>query len=408
MPLWYILAPAIDDCLSFMRPFNGFLVLAGTLLTAAGYGGTFLLSMRFRYIGGNDVDTGLTLVGAMVGTFVGVPLVGWLSHHRIGAARMAALAALCVGMGVAGFALIERVSVLDAIPAFLVGLGWGAFYLAAPMSLAERTNDSDRGYWFLRFGTFQMAGIGGCPALAGVAIHSLHWSLSSVLYTVSGLCVVASVILEMFARLSPVSSVPPVQDRWWRGIGAIARTRAMYPIIMVALGACVFSGLMTFQMSLVQGTHAQATTFFSLYAITVVTVRWAFARLVINLRRETATKVLLVMMVLGIAAMFAVPYHVSAHAAAAVLLGTGYGLAYPVIQTQAVNDSAAAHRRAALTWFVAAYFIGVFGFPSVGGWVLVHAGKDALLILIALCGLTALTLAFLGDRGRVDARSAKA
>jgi predicted MFS family arabinose efflux permease len=177
---------------------------------------------------------------------------------------------------------------------------------------------------------------------------------------------------------------------------------------MVALGACVFSGLMTFQMSLVQGTHAQATTFFSLYAITVVTVRWAFSRLVINLRRETATKVLLVMMVLGIAAMFAVPYHVSAHPAAAVLLGTGYGLAYPVIQTQAVNDSAAMHRRAALIWFVAAYFVGVFGFPSVGGWVLVHAGKDALLTLIALCGLAALTLAFLSDRGRVEALSTKA
>jgi MFS family permease len=106
--------------------------------------------------------------------------------------------------------------------------------------------------------------------------------------------------------------------------------------------------------------------------------------------------------------MFAVPYHVSAHPAAAVLLGTGYGLAYPVIQTQAVNDSAAMHRRAALIWFVAAYFVGVFGFPSVGGWVLVHAGKDALLTLIALCGLAALTLAFLSDRGRVEALSTKA
>jgi MFS family permease len=119
---------------------------------------------------------------------------------------------------------------------------------------------------------------------------------------------------------------------------------------------------------------------------------------VFNLRRETATKGLPGMMVLGIAAMFAVPYHVQFYSAGAVLLGAGYALVYPVIQTQAVNDAEAAHRHAALTWFVASYFVGVFGFPAVGGWVLVHMGTRALLVLIAVCGLTALGLAILRDK----------
>jgi MFS family permease len=390
-----------------MRPFSALFLLIGSLLTAGGYGATFLLSMHFKSIGGTDFDTGIALAGAMAGTFVGVPLVGWFAQH-IGAARLTALAALCVGTGVAGLTLIERVGSLNVIPGFLVGFGWGAFYLAAPMALAERTSDADRGLWFLRFGTFQMAGIGGCPALAGFAIRSLHRSVGSVLYTVGGLCVIASLMLETFGRLSPHSIVSPVQERWLLNIGAIVRTRAVYAIVMIALGACVFSGLMTFQMSLVQGTHAQASTFFSLYAVTVVTARWLLSRFVINVRRETATKVLLVMMVLGIVAMFAVPYHVLFHLAAAVLLGTGYGLVYPIIQTQAVNDSEAEHRRAALTWFVASYFIGVFGFPSVGGWVLVHIGKGALLTLIAACGVAALMLAILRDRRRIEAVSAKA
>ncbi|MPW23935.1 MFS transporter [Paraburkholderia sp. CNPSo 3157] len=382
-----------------MHPFGAMLLLVGTLLTAAGYGATFLLSMRFKYIGGNDFDTGLALAGAMVGTFVGVSLVGWFSRH-VGATRMTALAALCVGIGIAGFAAIERVSPLDVIPGFLFGLGWGAFYLAAPMSLSERTSDANRGLWFLRFGTFQMAGIGGCPALAGFAIRSLHLSVNSVLYAVAFLCFIASLMLETFGRLSPASRVLPVRGRSLGNIGAIARTRALYPILMVALGACVFSGLMTFQMSLVQGTRAQAGTFFSLYALTVVVTRWLLSRLVINLRTESATKVLLVVMMLGIAAMFAVPYHVFFQLTAALFFGTGYGLAYPVIQTQAVNDSEAIYHNAALTWFVTSYFVGAFGFPSIGGWVLVHIGKDALLTLIATCGLTALILAFLRDRHR--------
>ncbi|WP_269503081.1 MFS transporter [Burkholderia sp. IMCC1007] len=380
-----------------MRPHSALLFLVGTLLTAGGYGATFLLSMRFGSIGGSDLDTGVALAGAMGGTFIGVPLVGWFSQH-IGATRMSAIAALCVGAGVAGFALVGRAGIVGLLPGFLVGFGWGTFHLAAPMSLAERTSNRDRGLWFFRFSTIQMAGIGASPALAAFAIRSLHWSISGALYVIGGLCVIASLTLEIFGRLSPHLPVSPARERWLRDIGAIARTRAMFPIAMIALGACVFSGLMTFQMSLVQGTQARAGTFFSLYTITVVAARWVLSRFVVSMRPEVATKGLLVMMVLGIVAMFGVPYHVSFQSAAAVLLGAGYGLVYPVIQAQAVNDSADMHRRAALTWFVTSYFIGVFGFPSIGGWVLVNIGRAALLTLIAVCGLAALMLAILQDR----------
>ena len=57
---------------SVMRPFNALFVRVGTLLTACGYGASFLFSMHFRTLGGNDLDTGEALAGAMVGTFVGV------------------------------------------------------------------------------------------------------------------------------------------------------------------------------------------------------------------------------------------------------------------------------------------------------------------------------------------------
>ena len=74
--------------------------------------------------------------------------------------------------------------------------------------------------------------------------------------------------------------------------------------------------------------------------------------------------------------------------AAAVLTGAGYGLLYPVIQTWAVNVSPEQDRHAALTWFVVSYFIGIFGFPAIGGWLLVTAGKAAFVcVLVALATL---------------------
>jgi predicted MFS family arabinose efflux permease len=136
-----------------------------------------------------------------------------------------------------------------------------------------------------------------------------------------------------------------------------------------------------------------------------VAARWLLARLVIRLHRAIATKVLLVMMLLGVAALSAVPYNAMFHPASAILLGTGYGLVYPTIQTQAVNDSAEMHRPAVLTWFVVAYFIGTFGFPAIGGWVLVHMGRGALVALIAACGLAALALAIMQGKHGVKSLS---
>jgi len=384
-----------------MRLLNGLLLFLATMLTAGGYGATFLLSLHFKSLGGSEIDTGLALAGAMFGTLVGVPLVGWFAP-RLGSARMAMAAALCVAAGFEMFAVLTRVSSLIVVPGFFVGLGWGAFYLAAPMALAERTSDADRGFWFSRFGAFQMAGVGGSPILATYATNLLHMPIRDVFFTVGALCVAAAALLEVFYRLAP-SSQTQLRHRWVRDIGDISRSPAIYPILMVALGACVLSGMMTFQTSLVQSTRATASSFFAIYALTVVFSRWLLAPMVNKIHPEIATKVLLVTMVTGVTLMFAIPINVLFQAASALLLGIGYGLVYPVIQTQVVNDSSVARRHAALTWFVVSYFVGIFGFPIVGGWILVHFGKSGLLTLIAACGILELILAML--RYRINIRT---
>ncbi|RQR49538.1 MFS transporter [Burkholderia sp. Bp9140] len=386
-----------------MSPRVASFVLLGALLTACGYGATFLLSMHFRSAGGDDVDTGVALAEAMVGALIGLPLVAWLARW-IGTARTTALAALVVGAGVAGFALIGRTGSLSIVPGLLVGVGWGGFYLAAPMMLAERTTDTERERWFLRFGSFQMAGVGGGPAFAALAIRNWHWTTGTVFCTVGGLCAMAAVMLECFGRLSPASApvAPPARERWIREMRAIARTHAIYPIAIIALGSSVFSGLMTFQMSMAQETGVKAGTFFGLYSATVVVIRWLLSALVIRMRVNATTQILLGFMILSVAVTFAVPHNAMLHSASAVLLGTGYGLIYPIVQAQAVNSADTRHRRAVLTWFVASYFVGVFGFPALGGLVLVSMGRTMLLTLIAACGLAALLLSVVENRKRVS------
>lgn len=384
-----------------MRASHAYFLFAGTLLTAAGYGATFLLTDHFRTLGGSEIETSATLGGAMLGTLIGVPLVGWFAK-RLKAARMAATGAISVALGYLILALITQLTPLIGAAGFFIGLGWGIFYLAAPMSLSERVTDQDRGFWFTRFGAFQMAGIGFSPIIAAALVSRIGLTTGQAFGVIAGVTFAAALLLWTFEQISPQMQAKQVQAQngnWVRALPALVKTRALFPILMVGLGACVFSGLLTFQSSLVRGTGLEAGTFFAAYAITVVVARFILAPAINRADGDRAAVVLLALMILGVVVAFGLAYGVIVQIASAILLGLGYGLVYTVIQTQAVNDAPPEYRNAALTWFVIAYFIGIFGFPVLGGWLIVTVGMASFLAAVLVFAVAEMALALLRGRG---------
>lgn len=376
-----------------MRQSSAPFLFAGTMFAAAGYGATFLFSAYCRAHGGSDVDVGLTLGAAMVGTFTGVPLVGWFSG-RFDAARMSAVATSAVALGFLLLAFLPGgMLVLPLASGFLIGLGWGMFYICAPMALSERVTDADRAFWFTRFGAFQMAGIGGGPVLLNLAVNQVGLTVETAFMLVGVACLCASVLLWIFGSVAVGGHRSAAVRPWVRPIALIARSPSVRPILMVALGACVFSGLLTFQSSLVEGTPANPAAFFAVYAVTVVAARLLLARFLASLPQVHLATGLLASMTLGVVAMFGVGIHPAFQILSAVLTGIGYGLVYSVIQTWAVNNTEPAHRHAALTWFVLSYFVGIFGFPVVGGWVLVHFGRETFLSILLVAAIVELLIA---------------
>lgn len=394
--------------MTHMRAASAPFLFTGTMLAAAGYGATFLFSAYIRARGGNDIDTGLALGAAMIGTFAGVPLVGWFSG-RFDAARMTAIAALSIACGflLLAFAGAHGIT-LSRFAGVLIGLGWGMFYIGAPMALSERVTDADRGFWFTRFGAFQMAGIGGGPVLVNFAIGNFGLSIETAFLLVASAALAASGLLLIFGSKAPLPKQGRAIRQWVRDIARIAPSPTIRPILMVGLGACVFSGLMSFQSSLVEGTKANASSFFILYAVTVVGARITLARVLARLPQSGLAVGLLLIMLCGVAAMFGVPANPAFQIVSAILTGIGYGLVYPVIQTWAVNSAAPEHRHAALTWFVLFYFIGIFGFPVLGGWILVHFGKDALLsalLIAAVLEIGVTTVAITSEKASMSQKS---
>ena len=390
-----------------MRASHAYLLFVGTLLTAAGYGATFLLTEHFRALGGSEIDTSTTLGGAMVGTLIGVPLVGWYAK-KLKAARMGAMGAVSVAAGYGFLAQLTTLTPLVALAGFLIGLGWGIFYLAGPMALSERVSDQDRGFWFTRFGAFQMAGIGFSPIIAAALVEQLGLSTSGAFATIAYATLVAAILLLTFETLAPQAREAQAQSgNWIRALPTLLSSRAIYPILMVGLGACVFSGMLTFQSSLVRGTGLEAATYFAAYAVTVVVARFILAPIINRADGDRVSILLLALMILGVATAFGLAYGMPVQIASAILLGLGYGLVYTVIQTQAVNDAPPEQRSAALTWFVIAYFLGIFGFPVLGGWLIVTVGIPGFLAAVLAFAVAEMVLALIRGRG-TERKSIKA
>ena len=56
-----------------------------------------------------------------------------------------------------------------------------------------------------------------------------------------------------------------------------------------------------------------------------------------------------------------------------------------------------------MTWFILSYFVGVFGFPYLGGWIVEEFGSKALITVIVFAGLVELVLGAFHNRRRAAA-----
>lgn len=386
-----------------MRPRSPSLILFGTLFSAAGYGATFLIASWFRAQGGSELDAGTTLSMALLGTLLGVPLVGWCAGW-VDAARLAAVGALAMAAGyllLGSLGGIEPVS-LPRLAAMLIGLGWGMFYLGAPLAMSERLDDSERGPGFTRFSAFQMTGICGSPIVLAALLERGGLPFASAFLWVGIVGLLAACLLASFGIREPRPPQRKALRPWARKVTGLAGSVAIRPILMAGLGGAVFSGMMAFQGSLTDGSAASASAFFALHAGTAVALRLLLVRHLSRWPRRPVIICLLGCLVAGLVCLHGSAVHSAFHAAAAILTGAGYGLLYPVIQTWAVNASALEDRHAALTWFVVAYFIGIFGFPALGGWLLVVAGKSTFIWALAALAMLELAVATVDRAGRLD------
>ncbi|MEM7076315.1 MAG: MFS transporter [Pseudomonadota bacterium] len=369
--------------------------LLAVFLQAGAYGLTFMLPRLFDGFGADEKAVGVSLSVTTVSTLLAVYYSGHLSDW-FGRAMTLGMACLSIAAALGLFGIASAVGGVTLVASILLGAGWGLTYALAPVVLTRIVTADERVRYFALHSVVLMAGFGLSPVMAA-QIERAGGSVSDAFFVVAVASVVSAVLF--FALIRPVRthSITPgaeISSRLGvRSVGIILRSRALVPVIMVCLGASVFAGMNNFQTVFADARALDYATFFFVYTVTVVICRIALAKFNGGPRPYLTISLLQYVMAGSILLFVFSGANHAAYVAVAMLFGIGYGASYPILAAMAANDADDDLVPQTLQLFALTYFVGIFGFPLIAGWMIVEIGVTPLLILITALAAIEATIA---------------
>ena len=360
---------------------------------------TFMLPKLFQTFGANEKVVGQMLFITAIVTIAAVYFSGHLAD-RFGRVATLGYACLLIALSLFLYGTSESVGVNLFVASALLGIGWGLTYTLAPVVLTGLIDAEARVRYFALLSVFVMAGFGLSPVLAA-AFEKSGYSVSSAFTFTSVLCVVSALIF--FYLISPVRrlSQSRVELKSKLSLNAVKQlfsSPTWLPITMVCIGASVFAGMNNFQTVFAEERGLNYWVFFAVYTVTVVIFRIVLARFKGGNSPYLVIAALQYVMCFSVVFFLLMPNTVPAYMLVAFLFGIGYGVSYPILVAMTANDADADLLPQALQLFALTYFIGIFGFPLIAGWVIVDIGTTELLVIVAVMAAIEATMALL--RGR--------
>jgi MFS family permease len=354
-----------------------------------------MLPRLFQSFGANEKIVGWMLLITTVSTLVTVFFSGHLSDLF---GRLRTLSMACIAISVAlfmyGFTYTVGFGLITA--SFLLGLGWGLTYSLGPIVLTRLVSSDERVRFFTLLSVFVMAGFGLSPVLASVLEGAGH-SVRDAFHVTATLCIVSAILFFLLDAPVKAHAINPRAEVPSRitlaALSGVLASRALLPIVMICLGASVFAGMSNFQTVFADARGLDYASFFLTYTITVVVLRLVLARLKGGKNPYISIAFLQYIMCLSVVVFIFSGANFPLYLLVAVLFGIGYGVSYPMLVTMAANDAGEDLSAQTLQLFALTYFVGIFGFPLVAGWMIVEVGTRPLLIIIAVLAFLEATLA---------------
>ena len=371
------------------------LYFSAIFLQAGAYGLTFMLPRLFDSFGANEKVVGAMLALTAISTIVTVYFSGHLSDFF---GRLRTLGGACIAISVSLFlyGVLDTVGIGLITASLLLGFGWGLTYSLGPIVLTRLVAAQDRVRFFTLLSVFVMAGFGLSPVLASL-LEGAGYAVRDAFYVTSALCLISAALffgLNGPIKAHAVTAIAEAPSRiTLAALRGVWHSRALLPVVMVCLGASVFAGMSNFQTVFADARGLDYAQFFLTYTATVVIARLILARFKRGANTYRTIALLQYIMCLSVVAFIFSGTSLPAYLMVAFLFGIGYGVSYPLLVTMAAHDANADFGAQTLQLFALTYFIGIFGFPLIAGWLIVEVGTIFLLGVVALLAFIEATLA---------------
>ncbi|WP_133488371.1 MFS transporter [Aliiroseovarius marinus] len=379
------------------------LFFLANFLQAGVYGLTFMLPRLFETFGANEKVVGAMLFITAIATIIAVYFAGHLSD-RLGRMQTLSLAGVLIATALASYGFSTRVGGLLVYASLALGAGWGLTYALPPIVLTRLVESDARVRYFAMLSVAVMAGFGLSPVMASM-MERAGLGVQDAFFVTATLCLISGGLFGVLSKAvrrhtrdmgqETRSSLSP------NVVLAILRSRARLPVIMVCIGASVFAGMNNFQTVFADERGLDYANYFLAYTVTVILFRIVLARYKGG-RHPYLTIAMLQYVMFGSVLLFlGLSDSQTVYLMVAFLFGIGYGVSYPILAAMAANDANPDILPQTLQFFALTYFIGIFGFPLIAGWVIVELGSTVLLALVAVLAAIEATMALLrGISGR--------
>jgi MFS family permease len=317
----------------------------------------------------------------------------WLVR-RFGLARLEPLGGAVFAAGALAFALAAwqgANTVLLFAACAVQGWGWGLCFTLGPLCLSSLSSAGERTHNLLLYGAAGSAGSGLAPLLAELVLHFAPGAFAG-LFALAALCSGMAALLSRAVMRSGAAVYVPSAQAKLRYRSLLRWPGAAY-YLMVALAACIYTSMVNFQATFAAAKGLHYGTFYLFYTLAVIGTRFAAGWLARGRDLARLLPALLAVALLSLGFLAAAAWSPALYAIGAFMLGTGYGLAYPIMQAQAIRHAPQGGQAAAVSLYSLSYLVPRYGFPYLAALLVLRGGYEALLAVLACCTAAALVLA---------------
>ncbi len=368
-----------------------FSLLVGGVLLAACYGSTFMLADYLKQQNLDPILAGTSISSGIIMTLVSAVFAGRLAT-RVGLMKTISISATLMALAMLSFSAVPITPNAIYIGGVFLGGAWAIFYILAPLIIIDAVASSARVKYLTFLSGAQMLGLGLSVPVGSLLINA--GVNHSKIYM--GFGILSFITSVLFFRLRQNNSNDNIVSHSLTFAGAIKviGNMTVFPAVIICLLASIFSGLATFQLLYAETRELTPTTFFLVFTVITVVLRFGMASKVVKLPiyKLSIGLILIIMISLGLFMMNggSVPLYMLASATFAV----GYGLSYSTLNIITVNIAEANELSVSVSSqiFTLFYFVGIFAFPFIAGNIIATTSVDTMLIIMLGVNICALTI----------------